>query len=100
MRNLSTISLLATAGLLWAPVTAAQDAKKGMPSPVFSAEVAVGAEYDSSVSVEEVDATSGESDHAIILDLELGMDQQINERTDLSLSYDFGNSSANSGILA
>ena len=66
-----------------------------MPGPTFSAEVAVGAEYDSNVSVEEVDATSGESDHAIIVDLEVGMDQQINERTDLSLSYDFSNSKYN-----
>ncbi len=95
MRNVSTVSLLAAAGLLWTPVATAQDEKKGMPSPVFSAEVAVGAEYDSNVSVEEVDATSGESDHALILDLELGMDQQINECTDLSLSYDFGNSKYN-----
>ena len=66
-----------------------------MPAPTFSAEIAVGAEYDSNVSVEEVDATSGESDHAIILDLEVGMDQQINERTELSLSYDFSNSRYN-----
>ena len=64
----------------------------GLPSPTFSAEVAVGAEYDSNVSVEEVDRTSGDSDHAIILDLELGMQQQFGESTDLSLSYDFSQS--------
>ena len=84
-----------SAGLLLAHTAVAQDADKGMPAPTFSAEIAVGAEYDSNVSVEEVDATSGESDHAIIVDLEVGMDQQVNDRTDLSLSYDFSNSKYN-----
>jgi hypothetical protein len=92
---LSNSLAFGTASLLLAQTAIGQDANKGMPSPTFSAEVAVGVEYDSNVSVEEVDATSGESDHAIIVDLELGMDQQINDRTDLSLSYDFSNSKYN-----
>lgn len=97
MRSHSTKIATVLAALALTPPVLAQDSeeKKGMPSPTFSAEIAVGAEYDSNVSVEEVDATSGESDHAIIVDLEVGMDQQLNERTDLSLSYDFSNSKYN-----
>jgi hypothetical protein len=85
----SRIALI-TALFLSLPRHAEEDS--GLPSPTFSAEVALGAEYDSNVSVEEVDRTSGESDHAFILDLELGMRQQFSERTDLSLSYDFSQS--------
>lgn len=58
----------------------------------FSAEVGIGAEYDSNVSVDELDATSNESDYALILDAELQLDQQVTENTDLSVTYDFSQS--------
>ncbi len=58
----------------------------------FSAEVGIGAEYDSNVSVDELDATSNESDYALILDAELQLDQQVSENTDLSVTYDFSQS--------
>ncbi|QFU77795.1 DUF560 domain-containing protein [Halioglobus maricola] len=55
----------------------------------FSAEVGLGAEYDSNVSVDELDATSNESDYAYTMDANLELDQQITETTDLSLNYNF-----------
>lgn len=58
----------------------------------FSAEVGIGAEYDSNVSVDELDASSNESDYALVFDAELKLDQQLGERTDLSLTYDFSQS--------
>jgi hypothetical protein len=58
----------------------------------FSAEVAVGAEYDSNVSVEEVDAAISESDYALTLELGLGLQQPLSERSELGLSYDFSQS--------
>jgi len=65
----------------------------GKPSATeFSAEVGIGAEYDSNVSVDELDATSNESDYALTLDAELRLDHQITETTDVSLSYDFSQS--------
>lgn len=83
---------LALIAALSLPAPGFAEEKGELASPTFSAEVAVGAEYDSNVSVEEVDRTSSESDHALILDLELEMQQQFGERTDLSLSYNLSQS--------
>jgi hypothetical protein len=52
-------------------------------------EVGVGAEYDTNVSVDEVDVTSGESDSAWLVDFELGVTQPLGKQTDLNLNYDF-----------
>ena len=46
----------------------------------FSAEVGLGGEYDSNVSVDELDATSNESDYAYTVDADLGLDQQIRSK--------------------
>lgn len=59
----------------------------------FSAEVGVGAEYDSNVSVDELDASSSEGDYAITLDAELQLDQRLTTATDLSLTYNFSDTS-------
>lgn len=55
----------------------------------FSAEVAVGAEYDSNVAVEELDASSNESDYAATIDAEVSVDKPLSDSTELELSYDF-----------
>ena len=48
--------------------------EEGQLSPAdWSAEVAVGVEYDSNVSVEEVDVTSNQGDYAMTLDAGLGL---------------------------
>jgi len=52
-------------------------------------EIGVGAEYDTNVSVDEVDVTSGEADSAWLVDFELGVTQPLGKRTDLNLNYDF-----------
>ena len=52
-------------------------------------EVGVGAEYDTNVSVDEVDVTSGEADSAWLVDFELGVTQPLGKQTDLNLNYDF-----------
>ncbi len=79
---------LACAALACASAVAGHSAETP-PTTEFSAEIGIGAEYDSNVSVDELDATSNESDHALILDGELKLDQRLGESTDLSLSYDF-----------
>lgn len=55
----------------------------------FSAEAGVGAEYDSNVAVDELDANSNESDYAATLDLELAVKKALSDKTDVGLSYDF-----------
>jgi hypothetical protein len=59
------------------------------PKTRFSAEVGVGAEYDSNVSVDELDATVNESDYAMTMDAELQVKRQLSDTIDVSLSYDF-----------
>lgn len=67
---------------------AAQGAERPS-STAFSAEVGLGAEYDSNVSVDELDVSSSQSDYALILDAELKLEQGLTEKTDLTLTYDF-----------
>lgn len=59
----------------------------------WRAEVGVGAEYDTNVSVDEVDLSSGQSDYARVLDLELGVRHKFNDETQASLTYDLSQSS-------
>lgn len=55
----------------------------------WSGEIGLGAEYDTNVSVSEVDVTSGQADSAWLVDLELGLTQPLGQASDLSLTYDF-----------
>ena len=67
--------------------------EESQPSPAdWSAEVAVGVEYDSNVSVEEVDVTSNQGDYAMTLDAGLGVKKDLSQRTEASLTYDFSQS--------
>ncbi|MFT7289345.1 MAG: hypothetical protein ACI87W_003475 [Halieaceae bacterium] len=56
-------------------------------------ELGVGYQYDTNVSVDEVDISSGESDYAWITDFELGFKRALSEKTELSLNYDISQSS-------
>lgn len=64
----------------------------GGSSTEFSAEIGVGGEYDSNVSVDELDASSSESDYALIVDGELQVDHRFNDTLDMSVTYDFSQS--------
>ncbi|EAQ95847.2 surface lipoprotein assembly modifier [Congregibacter litoralis] len=79
----------------WLPVgTLAQDpdAQNAASKTRWSAEVGVGGEYDTNVSVDEVDLSSGQSDYAAIIDLELGLKHEFSERTEVSVNYDVSKS--------
>lgn len=58
----------------------------------WSAKVGAGREYDSNVSVSEVDASSGESDYAWTMLLGVGVNQSLGDTSALSLNYDFSQS--------
>lgn len=66
--------------------------KEDNSSTEFSAEVGLGAEYDSNVTVDELDASSSESDYSLIMDAELQLEHQFNDRTEVALTYDFSQS--------
>jgi hypothetical protein len=85
--------LLLVALSLAANDPAAQDAADSRYARTWSAKVGAGREYDSNVTVSEVDSSSGESDYAWTVDLGVGLNQSLGERTDLSLNYDFSQSS-------
>jgi hypothetical protein len=59
----------------------------------FRAEIAIGAEYDSNVAVDEVDLSSSLSDYALTLDASVGLHSQLSDNTELDMSYDYSQSS-------
>lgn len=82
-----TVMAVPVALVCWNHVQAAD--KPADRSATYSAEVAIGAEYDSNVAVDELDASSNEGDYAATLDAEVSMDKPLSETTELELSYDF-----------
>ncbi len=70
----------------------AQDGTETPARTRWSAQVGAGVEYDTNVSVDEVDLSSGESDYARVLDFELGMRHKFTEHTQLSVNYDISQS--------
>ena len=72
----------------------ASAAEKTAPAPpaVWSAELGIGVEWDSNVSVEEVDAASNQDDYAMTLDAGLGVKKQLSETVKGALTYDFSQS--------
>ncbi len=59
----------------------------------YSLELGLGAEYDSNVSIDELDASSSEGDYALTVDAELQIEKQLTQATDISLTYDFSDTS-------
>jgi len=58
-------------------------------STQFIAEVGIGGEYDSNVTIDEVDLSSSQSDYGLTLDAKLGAHSSLSENTELDLSYDY-----------
>lgn len=58
----------------------------------FSAELRVGGEYDSNVSVDELDASSEQSDYAALLEGQLVFQRRVSEDGQFTLGYDLSQS--------
>lgn len=91
---LPTIVLIMASSFCSAQVREADPdtAGTGPASGEFTAELRAGLEYDSNVSLEEVDQSSGESDYAAVFDGQLKYKSQLGDRGKVSLSYDFSQS--------
>lgn len=76
---------LVTVGLHATPALAGDD-KGNFP---VSIEVSTGIEYDSNVSVDEIDQSTNKGDFAAVLDAGIGFDVDLGENTDFNLGYDF-----------
>jgi len=55
----------------------------------YSAELGIGAEYDSNIAVEELDASTSQSDYALTLTAGVGMQQDLSDAVEFSLTYDY-----------
>ena len=84
-------ALICGAGALIAAFTATAQGQDKIPAlnTSYYAELGAGAEYDSNVTLDELDLTSNESDYGFTLDVSAGLKKPFTTSTDLSLSYDF-----------
>lgn len=69
------------------------ETEPALPPARYSAEVAIGAEYDSNVTVDELDASSNRSDYVLTLDGKIGVKKQLTQATDIAVNYDFSQDS-------
>ena len=76
-----------TAWLCCGHAWAAQSGSAAAPTQ-FSAEVGIGGEYDSNVTVDEVDLASGRGDYALILDAGVEASKALSQKVDISGTYD------------
>lgn len=90
LRNGQTTTVIAALLAAACAVGAAGAEPEEKLSPAeYSAEVGLGFEYDSNVSVEEVDAATGEGDYALTMDLSLEAAKELSKKLEGAVSYDF-----------
>lgn len=69
--------------------TVAQEKKNAPKGPKFSADIAVGFEYDNNIAVEEVDRSSSETDYALTISAGLGLQQKLGDNSKIGVTYDY-----------
>ena len=74
---------------LFATHAEAQHKDDALAPAQYSAEVGMGAEYDSNVSVEEVDRASNQGDYALTLDVGLEAQKELSRKIEVAATYDF-----------
>ena len=85
-RGLLRFFLPAWGALLCSQVLSAAKEDKGT---VWSGDVGIGLEWDSNVSVEELDAASNKGDYAMVLDGGIGVSRDFENRVGVDLTYDY-----------
>ncbi|MCR9183928.1 MAG: surface lipoprotein assembly modifier [Halieaceae bacterium] len=68
---------------------AAEEEAPAIPATRYFAELGIGAEYDTNVTIDELDASTREGDAAATLEGKVGMRTYFSPKTDLRLTYDF-----------
>jgi hypothetical protein len=88
-RPSSILSRLAAALLAMTPAFGlADDTDAAPPATTYSAEVGLGGEYDTNVTIDELDTSIRQGDYALNLDGKLSMRKYFTRDTDLRLGYD------------
>ncbi len=84
-------STFAAGIMVWllATHTWAQQKDYALAPAQYSAEVGMGAEYDSNVSIEEVDRASNQGDYAMTMDVGLEAQKELSRRIEVAATYDF-----------
>ncbi len=94
MRNLNSAAPIIALYALGASTPAAAQpvgTEERLDSP-FSVEISTGAEYDSNISVSQIDSNTGADDFAAVIDADLGFETELSENTELGLGYSFSQS--------
>lgn len=85
----SALPWLAAMGASLMPlVTLADASEKPLPPARYSAQVSVGSEYDSNVTIDELETSSKQDDYALVLGAKVGVKKQATASIDFGLSYD------------
>jgi len=69
-----------------------QDRPEDLPDTTFNAELSVGGEYDSNVTLDEVDLNSSQSDYALNMSAKLESHTALSTAAELDLSYNYSQS--------
>ena len=67
----------------------AEATDKPLPPTRYSAQLSVGGEHDSNVTIDELETSSKQDDQALVLGAKVGAKKQISKAIDFGLSYDF-----------
>lgn len=67
----------------------ADDTQSEPPATAYSAEFGIGGEYDTNVTIDELDTSIRQGDYALTLDAKVGLRKYFTQDTDLRLGYDF-----------
>lgn len=87
--------LAASAACITAAPGLAETPEKPLPPARYSAQLSLGAEYDSNVTIDELETSSKQDDHAWVLGAKVGIKKQASKRLDFGLNYDFGQTAYN-----
>lgn len=89
--NLLPVGIILSSWLLFSTVVQAAEELEERDS-AFSFEISAGAQYDSNITVTEIDRTTGVDDVAALVSADVSFNQNINSDTELSLGYNFSQS--------
>lgn len=88
------LAALGAAGITALPAQA-DASEKTLPPPRYTAQVSVGIEHDSNVTLDELEASSKQDDRALVLAAKVGVRKQASESVDFGLSYDVSETAYN-----
>ena len=78
--------------VLSAQALAQPDGKENRAESPFSADISIGAEYDSNISVNEIDSNTGADDFSAVIDADFDFEKEFGDGGEINLGYSFSQS--------